>query len=75
MVETDNEGKVQLDRDGNEIKLHRYVKSFEEYLEQVSKYKHNYYIYNALATVRPDEKGELRRREANLQKQRDKRNK
>lgn len=70
MVKTDNEGNVLLDRDGNEIKFHRYVKNFEEYLEQVSKYKHNYHIYNALATVKKDKKGELHRREANMRQQR-----
>ncbi len=70
MVKTDKEGNVLVDRDGNEIKFHKYVKSFEEYLEQVSKYKHNYHIYNALATVKADKNGELHRREANMRQQR-----
>lgn len=70
MVKTDKEGNVQVDRNGNEIKFHKYVKSFEQYLELVSKYKHNYHIYNALATVRMNRNGELHRREANMRQQR-----
>lgn len=70
MVKTDKEGNVQVDRNGNEIKFHKYVKSFEQYLEQVSKYKHNYHMYNALATVRMNKDGELHRREANMRQQR-----
>lgn len=70
MVKTDKEGNVQVDRNGNEIKFHKYVKSFEQYLEQVAKYKHNYHMYNALATVRMNKEGELHRREANMRQQR-----
>lgn len=70
MVKTDKEGNVQVDRNGNEIKFHKYVKSFEQYLEQVSKYKHSYHMYNALATVRMNKDGELHRREANMRQQR-----
>lgn len=70
MVKTDSEGKVVVDENGFEIKFHKYVKNFEEYLEQVSKYKHNYHVYNALATVKTDENGELHRREANMRQQR-----
>lgn len=70
MVKTDKEGNVQVDRSGNEIKFHKYVKSFEQYLEQVLKYKYNYHVYNALATVRMNKDGELHRREANMRQQR-----
>ena len=66
MVKTDIKGKVFVDKDGNEIKFHKYVKDFDEYLRLVSKYKHNYHVYNALATVKIDKNNELHRREANM---------
>ena len=70
MVKTDKEGNVQVDEDGKEIKFHRYAKNFDEYLKLVTKYKHNYHVYNALATVKKDKKGELHRQEANMRQRR-----
>lgn len=70
IVKTDEQGNPALDKDGNEIKFHRYVKNFEQYMECILKYRHNYHIYNALATVKYDRKNELHRREANMRQQR-----
>lgn len=70
MVKTDKEGKVFLDKDGNEIKFHRFAKNFEQYEEYVNHYKHNFHVYNALATVKADKNGELHRREDNMRQQR-----
>lgn len=70
LVKTDKEGKVLLDKDGNEIKFHRFAKNFEQYEEYVNRYKHNFHVYNALATVKADKNGELHRREGNMRQQR-----
>ena len=70
LVKTDNEGNVLLDKDGNEIKFHRFVKNFEQYKEHVNQYKYNFHVYNAIATVKKDKNGELHRREANMRQQR-----
>lgn len=70
LVKTDSAGNVLLDKDGNEIKFHKYVKNFEQYRECVRKFKHNFHVYNALATVKEDRKGELHRREANMRQRR-----
>lgn len=69
MVKTDREGNVSLDKDGNEIKFHRYAKNFEQYQEYINQYKHNFHVYNAIATVKADKNGELHRREANMRQQ------
>ena len=66
LVKADKEGNTQLDDEGNEIKFHRYVKNFEQYQECVNRYKNNFHVYNALATVKADKHGELHRREANM---------
>lgn len=70
LVKTDEEGNISLDKDGNEIKFHRYAKNFEQYKEYISQYKHNFHVYNALATVKADKNGELHRRKANMRQQR-----
>lgn len=70
LVKTDKEGKVFLDKHGNEIKFHRFAKNFEQYEEYVNHYKHNFHVYNALATVKADKNGELHRREDNMRQQR-----
>lgn len=70
MMKTDSQGNKVLDRDGNEVKFHKYVKSFEQYEETINKYKHNFHIYNAITTVKEDKNGELHRREANLRQRR-----
>lgn len=70
LVKTDKEGNVILDRNGKEVKFHKYVKNFEQYQEYVKEYKHNFHIYNALATVRRCKNGELHRKESNMRQQR-----
>lgn len=69
MVKTDKEGNVSLNKEGNEIKFHRFAKNFEQYQEYINQYKHNFHVYNALATVKADKNGELHRREANMRQQ------
>ena len=69
-MKTDKDGKVQLDKDGKEIKFHRFVKNFAQYQEYVNKFKHNFHVYNALATVKMDKNGELHRRTSNMRQQR-----
>lgn len=66
LVKTDKEGNITLDKDGNEVKFHKYVKNFEQYKEFVNQYKNTFHMYNALATVKMDKNGELHRREANM---------
>lgn len=70
MMKTDSQGNKVLDRDGNEVKFHKYVKSFEQYEETINKYKHNFHIYNAITTVKEDKNGKLHRREVNLRQRR-----
>lgn len=70
MAKTDKEGNPVLDKDGKEVTFHRYVKNFKQYQECVNKFKHNFHVYNALATVKKDRKGELHRREANMRQRR-----
>lgn len=69
LVKTDKKGNPVLDEDGNEIKFHKYVKNFEQYQEYIKRYKHNFHVYNALATVKADKYDELHRREANMRQQ------
>ena len=69
LVKTDKKGNPVLDEDGNEIKFHKYVKNFEQYQEYIRRYKHNFHVYNALATVKTDKYDELHRREANMRQQ------
>lgn len=66
LVKTDKEGNPEYDADGNEVKFHKYAKSYQQYQEIVEKYKHNFHVYNALATVKMDKNEELHRREANM---------
>ncbi len=69
LVKTDKKGNPVLDEDGNEIKFHKYVKNFEQYQEYIRRYKHNFHVYNALATVKTDKYDELHRREGNMRQQ------
>lgn len=69
LVKTDKRGNPVLDEDGKEIKFHKYVKNFEQYQEYIRRYKHNFHVYNALATVKTDKYDELHRREANMRQQ------
>lgn len=61
---------TKTDNDGKEIKFHKYAKNFSQYLELISKYKYQYHMYNALATVKKDKNGELNRLEANMRQRR-----
>lgn len=61
---------VKTDKDGNEVKFHKYVKNFDQYSECIRRYKHNFHVYNALSTVKLDKNGELHRREANMRQRR-----
>ena len=70
MVKTDKEGNTACNEDGSEIKFHKYVKNYEQYEEYIGKYKYNYHIYTALATVKFDKNKELHRREANMRQRR-----
>lgn len=69
LAKTDDKGNTVLDENGNEIKFHKYVKNFEQYQDCIKKYKHNFHMYNALATVKIDKNGELHRRETNMRQQ------
>lgn len=70
LVKTDKEGKPILDKDGKEKHFHKYVKNFEQYQEEVMKFRHNYHVYNALSTVKRDRKGQLHRQEPNMRQRR-----
>lgn len=61
---------AKTDKDGNEVKFHKYAKNFEQYSELIRKYKHNFNVYNALSTVKTDKDGELHRREVNMRQRR-----
>ncbi len=70
LVKTDSNGNAVSDETGNEIRFHRYVRNFEQYQDCVNRYRHNFHMYNALATVKTDKNGELHRRENNMRQQR-----
>lgn len=70
LVKTDKNGNVMLDKKGQEIKFHLPVKNFEQYEGYVNKYKHNYHIYNALATVKLRSDGKIQRTESDMRQQR-----
>lgn len=57
------------DENGEEFKFHKFVKSFDQYLECVNRYKRNYNVFNALATVRKRD-GELLRKEQFMRQRR-----
>lgn len=69
LAKADKKGNPVLDETGKEINFHRYVKNFEQYQKYINKYKHNFHVYNALATVKPDADGELHRQENNMYQQ------
>lgn len=66
IVETDEKGNTLLNEDGSEKKFHKFVKNFDQYQEYVNKYKYIAHVYNAIATVKIDKNGELKRKEANM---------
>ena len=70
VVKTDEEGNPVCDADGNEITFHRFVKNFEQYEECVEKFKYNFHVYTALATVKANRTGELHRRESDMRQRR-----
>lgn len=70
MVRTDKYGKISQSKEGKEIKFHRYVKNFEQYQEYIDRYKHNFHIYNALATVKMDKNGKINRKKSNMRQRR-----
>lgn len=70
LVKTDREGNPVLDEEGNEVRFHKYVKNFSQYQECVNRYKHNFHVYNALATVKKDKNDELHRRTGNMRQRR-----
>lgn len=69
LVKTDEQGNPVLDESGNEIKFHKYVKNFDQYQECIKRYKYNFHVYNALATVKTDKNNELHRRTVNMRQQ------
>ena len=69
-MKTDKNGGLVIGKDGKIVKFHKYVKNFEEYQERIDKYKHNFHVYNALATVKVGSDGEPHRREGNMRQQR-----
>ncbi|MFG6378258.1 MAG: hypothetical protein K1W19_08095 [Lachnospiraceae bacterium] len=68
-MKTDKNGNVVIDENNKKVEFHRFVKNFEEYQEYINKYRHNFHVYNALATVKPDADGELHRQESNMYQQ------
>lgn len=70
LVKTDKQGNPVLDKDGQEVRFHKFVKNFSQYKECVDRYKYNFHVYNALATVKFDKNGELHRRAANMRQRR-----
>lgn len=70
LMKTDKNGEPVIGKDGKIVKFHKYVKNFEEYQECIEKYKHNFHVYNALATVKVGSDGDPHRRKGNMRQQR-----
>ncbi len=69
-MKTDKNGKVVIGKDGKEVRFHEYAKNFEEYQYYIDKYRYNFHVYNALATVKIGSDGDPHRREGNMVRQR-----
>ncbi len=69
-MKTDKNGEPVIGKDGKIVKFHKYVKNFEEYQECIDRYKNNFHVYNALATVKVGSDGEPHRRKGNMRQQR-----
>jgi len=69
-MKTDKDGKVAIGKDGKKVEFHKYAKNFEEYQYYIDKFRHNFHVYNALATVKVGSDGEPHRREGNMVRQR-----
>lgn len=70
LVKTDKNGKVLLNKKGEQIKYNYGVRNFEEYIEYIDKHRHNYHIYNALATVKVGQDGKVHRTKSDMRQQR-----
>lgn len=69
-MKTDKNGNAVIGRDGKKVEFHKYAKDFEEYQGYIDKYRYNFHVYNALATVKAGSDGEPHRREGNMRQQR-----
>lgn len=69
-MKTDKNGEPVIGKNNKKVEFHKYVKNFEEYQEYINKYKYNYHVYNALATVKVDSNGELHRKKCNMRQKR-----
>lgn len=61
---------MKTDENGDTIKFHKFVKSFNQYVELVNRYKRIYNVFNALSTVKSDRNGQLGRVEGNMRQRR-----
>ena len=69
-MKTDKDGNVLIGKDGKKVEFHKYAKNFEEYQDYIDRFRYNFHVYNALATVKVGSDGEPHRREANMRQQR-----
>lgn len=69
-MKTDNKGNIIVDKNNKKVEFHKFVNSFEEYQKCIEKYRYNYHVYNALATVKADSDGKPQRRQGNMKRQR-----
>ena len=69
-MKTDKNGNVVIGKDGKKDEFHKYVKSFDEYKYYINKFRYNFHVYNALATVKIGSDGKPHRRESNMVRQR-----
>ncbi len=69
-MKTDKNGNIVIGKDGKKVEFHKYAKNFEEYQDYIDKYRYNFHVYNALATVKIGSDGKPHRREGNMRQQR-----